>query len=422
MSTPESSAPAPSSVSLYDARPFFEKALQHGITHGILTAEKLEAIRTDAPKGMVQIARHFGTEFLRPQLDLAKDRIVNLVSLYLEQTTNGDLQKAAESLRDHSFMSRSKGGSDMLRALIAMPDTSSFEERPQTGNELADWSLRTLADYRAELARRTAAQHKIDAALLLADHLDMDTDTLSGDANPEAKDAESVIRTALLVRASGRDKMPDWPAFEAMVMALRKKYGEPKTPVAGDKKPAAPVFRIPADLPTHLKADVEALRDSVIADLPKILDAAITPRALFAQMTARKTPPLLGRYFWIEDTLSEITHLDAAISKAWDKATGGHNDEGSLLTLLLCVAAGSPPKTLLTEKAAETLLKKIQKTKLKPELARDYLRDHAPVQYQDDYADLWDNFFEESQATLESDAAYSLNDAMALLRRECHIK
>ena len=67
-------------------------------------------------------------------------------------------------------------------------------------------------------------------------------------------------------------------------------------------------------------------------------------------------------------------------------------------------------------------LKKIQKTKLKPELARDYLRDHAPVQYQDDYADLWDNFFEESQATLESDAAYSLNDAMALLRRECHIK
>ena len=43
----------------------------------------------DAPKGMVQIARYFGTEFLRPELEKARDRIVNLVSLYLE-STSGD--------------------------------------------------------------------------------------------------------------------------------------------------------------------------------------------------------------------------------------------------------------------------------------------------------------------------------------------
>ena len=94
----------PQSVSLFDARPFFEKALVYGVQHGILDSAKLEGIRNDAPKGMVQIARYFGTEFLRPELEKARDRMVNLVSLFLEDSSGGDLRKAAESLRDHSFL------------------------------------------------------------------------------------------------------------------------------------------------------------------------------------------------------------------------------------------------------------------------------------------------------------------------------
>jgi hypothetical protein len=58
-------------VSLFDARPYFEKALVYGVQHGILDTAKLEAIRNEAPKGMVQIARYFGTEFLRPELEKA---------------------------------------------------------------------------------------------------------------------------------------------------------------------------------------------------------------------------------------------------------------------------------------------------------------------------------------------------------------
>ena len=88
------------SVSLFDARPFFEKALAYGVQHGIIDQAKRDAICQDAPKGMVQIARYFGTEFLRPELEKSRDRIVNLVSLYLESTSGGDLQLAAESLRD----------------------------------------------------------------------------------------------------------------------------------------------------------------------------------------------------------------------------------------------------------------------------------------------------------------------------------
>ena len=50
----------PSAVSLYDARSFFEKALQHGVQHGVISPEKIEAMLVEGPKGMVQIARYFG--------------------------------------------------------------------------------------------------------------------------------------------------------------------------------------------------------------------------------------------------------------------------------------------------------------------------------------------------------------------------
>ena len=81
---------SPATVALFDARPFFEKALAYGVAHGLIDQVKLDAICTDAPKGMVQIARYFGNENLRPDLEKAKDRIVNLVSLTLEHTSGGD--------------------------------------------------------------------------------------------------------------------------------------------------------------------------------------------------------------------------------------------------------------------------------------------------------------------------------------------
>ncbi len=65
---PHTASSAPSSIAVFDGRPFFEKALKFGVQHGILDSAKLEAIQTDAPKGMVQIATYFGSEFLRPEL------------------------------------------------------------------------------------------------------------------------------------------------------------------------------------------------------------------------------------------------------------------------------------------------------------------------------------------------------------------
>ena len=410
----ESSAPLLSvplsSVSLYDARPFFEKALQYGVQSGIIDAQKLDAIGADAPKGMVQIARYFGTEFLRPELEKARDRIVNLVSLYLESSTGGDLRQAAESLRDHSFLSRSKGGSDMLKALIAMPQNSHFGMNERGGFTddhiplLAKWSLRPLPDYQAELAKRRQVTQVIDAAIWLADSLGMD----AADLEDAGKDGEAVIRTALLVGACGRTEMPDWTAFEKMVATLRKK---------GAGKPAVFKLNAPKGLPEDFAGVVASVQQSVLADLPKILDSAVPIRRLFDQ-----TPAFMGRYFWIEDALSEVDHHDRLASSAWHKTTGGNSDDGSLLTLFLSVAAGSKPLTLLTEKAASTLVRKIQKSGLKPELAEHYILAHAPVQYQEGYLQLWADFLQEAQHTLQSDAVHAFNDALALLRRECNVK
>jgi hypothetical protein len=401
---------SPSAISLYDTRQFFEKALQYGVQHGIIPAEKIEAMRVDGPKGMVQIARYFGNEFLRPNLEKARDRMVNLISLYLEHSCRGDLRQAAESLRDFSLLSRSKGGSDMLKALIAMPQNSHFGMNERGGftdahiPQLAKWSLRSLADYQAELARRSQVAQVVDAAVWLAGELGMDADELE-DAG---KDAEAVIRTALLVPATGRSEMPDWVAFEKMIAALRKKHGA---------VPAALPLALPKKLPAHLRDVVEAVRQSVMADAAKILDPALPPRPLFD-----RSPAFMGRYFWVEDGLNEVDHHDRQASAVWSKVTGGNADDGSLLTLFLCVAAGSAPKTVLTEKSAATLLRKIRKSGFKPALAHQYLLAHAPVQHQDAYAALWDDFVEEAQATLQSDAVHALQDALALLRRECHVQ
>ncbi|MEO7887757.1 MAG: hypothetical protein ABIR76_13580, partial [Polaromonas sp.] len=298
--------------------------------------------------------------------------------------------------------------------LIAMPQNSHFgmNERGGFTDEhiplLAKWSLRNLADYQAELARRSHVAQVVDAAVWLAGELGMD----AAELEEAGKDAEAVIRTALLVLATGRIEMPDWVAFEKMIAALRKKHG-----AASSASAAALPLVVPKKLPAHLWDVVEAVRQSVMADAPKILDAALPPRQLFD-----RSPAFMGRYFWVEDGLNEVDHHDRQASAVWSKVTGGNADDGSLLTLFLCVAAGSAPKTLLTEKSAATLLRKIRKSGFNPALAHQYLLDHAPVQHQDAYASLWDDFVEEAEATLQSDAVHALHDALALLRRECHVQ
>jgi hypothetical protein len=405
MDHPDQAAQA---VAVFDGRPFFEKALQHGVRHGILVPEKLAAMCQEAPKGMVQIARYFGTEYLRPDLELARTRLVNLVSLYLEDSCGGDLDRAAESLRDHSLLSRSKGGSDMLKALIVMPQSSHFGMQEHGVFEdrhiplLAKWSLRSLTEVQAERAARSHATTLVEAAIWMAAQLGLDAD----DLEDAGKDADAVLRTALLVRAWRRNAMPDWLAFEKMVLGLRKKYAEP----------AQVPLSLPRELPAPYAEVVQSVLDSVVQDLPRILDASVGVRKLFDQ-----TPAFLGRYFWSEDALAEIEHFERSNSALWDKATEGHGDDSSLLTLFLRIATGGRHATLLSEKTALGMLKKIRKSGLDADLPRQFIQQHAPVALRGDYLQLWNAFIAEAEPVLRSDQVHATADALALLRRECNV-
>jgi hypothetical protein len=411
------------SISLYDSRPFFEKALQYGVQHGIITPAKLDAIETEAPKGMVQIARYFGSEYLRPEIEQAKLRIVNLVSLYLEHSTGGNVQLAAESLRDNSFLSHSKGGSTLLKDLITLPQNSHFgmNERAEFTDEhiplLAKWTLRTLPEFQAELGKRQKVAAIVDAAIWLAEQLGFDEEQLE----EAGMDAEAVIRTALLTLAAKNRKLPDWAGFERLIALLRKKP-------AAEVKKSLQALDFSKNLPEEYLEVVQTVRKSVITDLPKLLDPELPARKLFNQ-----TPAFMGRYFWVEDALSEVDTYEREVddkhtariehsSKTWQKATQGHSDDSSLLTLFLTIAAGSKPISLLTEKSATTLIKKIRKSGLDNELPIAYIREHAPVAYQTDFCEMWQEFIADAQSTLKSDFDYNLHDAMALLRLQCNVE
>ena len=397
-------------IALFENRPFFEKALRYGVAHGLIDAAKLQAMRTEAPKGMVQIARYFGTEYLRPELEKARLRMVNLVSLYLESSSAADLHHAALQLRENSLLSRSKGGSDMLKAMLALPQNTHFGMHEGRGFRdqlipiLERWTLKSFDEFNAELSKRQRVAQVMDGAIWFAQAWGLDVDTLED----EGKDAEAVIRTALILGA-GKGKetdAPDWVGFEKSIEALRKKSATAKPPS----------FALPADFPQELTAAALVVLDSVRADWPKIMDASISVKKLFNQ-----TPAFIGRYFWLDDGLAEVEEYEREVSAAWEKATGGHDDEGSLLTLFLGLAAGATPKTLLSEKSAAALIRKIRKSGFKPELATQFIQTHAPAQFQADYAQMWESFVEEGRATLESDADYALHDALALLRRECNV-
>ena len=95
-------------LTIHNDQPFFEQALQHGVLSGIITRERVQEIINEAPQGIVQIAGVFGNKNLRPSIEEARIRIVNLVSLYLQATCEGDLDRAALSLQNQSILTHSR--------------------------------------------------------------------------------------------------------------------------------------------------------------------------------------------------------------------------------------------------------------------------------------------------------------------------
>lgn len=393
----------------YDHRFFFEKVLAYGRAHGILNQERLDKLCEEAPKGMVQLARYFGTEYLRPDLEKARLRIISLASLSLEVQNDGDLHRAAESLRDNSLLSRSKAGADMLKALLVMPQSSHFGMNESTVfndaliPKLDEWCFKPVHAYRAELQRRAAFCGQIEAAKWFAAQLDLDEDEL----HESGHDADAIVRTGLLALNTKRTEFPEWKTFEKLVA-----YWSQQLALEDGRRLA-----LPKNLPPALVGIAQTAINSIANDLQKVTGGQAGIRKLF-----QNTPAFMGRYFWLNSGLAEVDQHERSASATWKKVTDGNDDEGALLTLFLCVAAGSPPKTLLTDRTAGTLIRKIRKSGLNPELATQYIQAHAPVAYQADYLKLWHGFLDEATATLTRDVDDGIQSALALLRRECHVK
>ena len=111
------------SVATLDHAPFFERAFRYGVQQGLIDQARIEEITQDAANGTIQIAEYFGaSSHLRPNLEDASKKMVSLVSLYLEDTTDGDLERSARLLREKPFRTLSRGGSSMLKSLYALPE------------------------------------------------------------------------------------------------------------------------------------------------------------------------------------------------------------------------------------------------------------------------------------------------------------
>ncbi|AMO92900.1 hypothetical protein CFter6_0169 [Collimonas fungivorans] len=389
-------------IDLVDKRPFFEKALAFGLKSRILDQEKCRAMIADAAKGTVQVAAFFGTSHLHTDLENARQRIVNLISLYLEHTFSGDLQKAAESLRDNTFLSHSRGGNEMLKALHGLPDSTVFGDTKGQGlKEFQD--ERTLAKpfslnaYRKERKAREECAAVIAAALWFAEDLSLERSEL------EFAGAETVIRTALLVRLGGGEEFPDRLGFARLIAAVRSSGGKLKI----SKKLLDEVPLEHRDVADKVRRDIE--KQDALADAGVALDSLLNLVEL--------------RYFVREGGLEDVDGFDALVSKEWHKVTKGKEDPYSRLTIFMCIASGVKPKTTVSETEARAMIRRVREHGFDSEAVSAFIRSSAPFEIKDNLLSLWeDEFLPDAEEYLVDDDDLKYARAMKFLRENCNIK
>jgi hypothetical protein len=394
-------------VAIVDKRPFFEKALSFGMQQGLIDRQHCQAMIADGAKGSVQVADYFGSSHLHADLENARKRIVNLVSLYLEHQYSGNLARAAESLRDNTFLSHSRGGNEMLKALHAMPDSIVFGD-VKTQPVKAFQDERTLARpfslnaYRKELQMREQTAAVIAAAQWLADSAGLDR------AELDYVSAESVIRSAVLLRAAGADAFPNRAQFAKMIDGLRS-----RTQAAGKLRIAAGVLD---DVPAAYRAIVDKVRRNIEKnDASRLLDAAAALDRLLNDLETR--------YFVVQDGLEHVGDFDAFVSKEWHQVTKGKEDPYSRLTAFMCIAAGAPPKTSVSAAEARAMIRRVREHGFDSAAVTAFIKAAAPFEVKDNLLALWeDEFLPDAELALldEDDTQFVL--ALKFLRENCNIR
>ena len=361
-------------ITKVDSRPFFEQALLFGVEHNIIMESRLESIISEGATGMVQIANYFGTAYLRTDLENAKARMVNLISLYLQDFTESDLQSSAISLRDKTLLAHSKAGSDMLRRLHNLPEDSfiGFAALPDSEkyflNDKSLSSAMNLAEFRLELKSRNETKLKINYALWLAKHLgNADQQSLANEA------AESIINSAMLVlimqhkKTQLRSQLPSQTEVIKLVSADRKKHIKPDL---------ADFNALLASAPREFHKLSQLELDRFLADYSsKIRDFNSPVEQLMSD----------GFFFFAyshdEDDQKEYEKL---VAKEWYKLTKGEDDDSLFLTILLLVATGCAPKPSMLLKDAKAVISRYRTTGFNKVAALKFIEEHAPhTMYED---------------------------------------
>ena len=366
------------SVAVVDDRPYFEKAVRFGLAKGILTRETMARIEADAPKGIVQIADHFGTAYLRTDLESAVARMSNLISLYLEDFSNGDLRAAAMSLRDNTLLSHSRGGSEMLKRLHAMPGDTSLHARSVDAqgqkifvNERSFAFPLSVAAYRTQVEQCQANQMRIDFARWLARQLN----TKPGEC--EDYSAEEVIRSAMLLLYVGAKtlEMPSKREFVQLIEALRKKTFKHK----------------PATLDAFLRDAPSAFQEMTRQAMQDFIDDAL-PRLKSPEKSADEIlhAEAQGAFFVRDLPEEDVVAYDRLVAKEWVRITKGNADDPDVLaTIFLNVATGHPPKAAALLKEAKSIIAAFRTRGFDSKAVLAFIDEHAPFEQREDLKLMW---------------------------------
>ncbi|MHB1061279.1 MAG: hypothetical protein ACYC0G_05225 [Thiobacillus sp.] len=339
--------------------------------------------------------------------------MVNLVSLYLEDMSEGDLQIAAASLRDKTLLSHSKAGSDMLKRLHAMPDSTLVDRGPVSAERqrayLDDKTASDtipLAEYRSELALRQTMRNTIDFAFWLAKTM--------GIARDDIDDAEPLIRSAMLVIFVDQAelKLPTRTAF----VRLFKSAKNPKAKLNQDRLKA-----FLREAPTEFQQLAGGAMDRFIErDLPQIRAASSTADKLLYSDAGEN-------YFISESVDDDVREYDRLVAKEWDRVTRGEADDPAVVaTVFFFVATGLPPKASMLLREAKDVIGVFRSGGFDPQAVIKFVDDHAPEAIREELQKFW-------TAELKPEAEEQLSDldpnwpdthmerALEYLRKTCRV-
>lgn len=402
------------SVAFYDNAPFFEKAFKHAVQHVLINQARIDEIINDAATGSLQIAEYFGeSTHLRKNLEASMKRMVSLVSLYLEDTTDGDLDKAAQLLKEKPFRALSRGGSQMLKVLYSMPEDDHFgSPRLDSEREFLKKCLikgLSVAKYRQTFKDYERFKRDIDFATLLAKMIGTPINQL----NEMHASAEHVIRTALLSLAYGtkkavgnKSRFPDEAGLFEIFASIRKEYG-----FLGDVTCRTKfIDNVPVEFRDYAKEVLTSIKNN---DIPKVINQSVTLESILNDLKDRK-------YFYLHDQLNDVSRFDKMLAADWFVLTGGTDEDSLLLTLFLCAAAGIDQKTMLKVSEANKAVLSIRENGLLQNEVLNLIK-KAPHDEVEQLRSLWDDFIEEATPYLLDRSDEKLNEVMMYLAERCNL-